>query len=49
MTDLTTLSDRALKILLIIWQAATAVSFDYIRAHYHAPIGDTTLRYQMSN
>ena len=41
------LSDRGLKILVIILLAGQPVSLDYIRAEYKKPLGDTTLRYAL--
>lgn len=39
-----TLSDRALKILIILWQAATALSTDQIMATYAQKVGKYSIR-----
>ena len=44
MTDLTTLSDRALKVLVILLLAAQPVGKDFIRARYARPMGVNGLK-----
>jgi hypothetical protein len=44
MNPLTTISDRALKILVIMLLAGQPVSVEYIRAKYHQPMGPKSLK-----